>query len=75
VQAGRQILCQPSRSLQVTQSLSELSQVRLGPGKAYNPVRNAGGPRAQLWLFRREDLFPSVIALGTKGSDKGIVLT
>jgi hypothetical protein len=27
------------------------------------------------WLFWREDLFPSVIALGTKGSDKGIVLT
>jgi hypothetical protein len=26
------------------------------------------------WFFRREDLFPSVTALGTKGSDKGIVL-
>jgi hypothetical protein len=38
--------------------------------KANNPVKNAVGLR---WLFRR-DLFPSVTALGTKGSDKGIVL-
>jgi hypothetical protein len=27
-----------------------------------------------LQLFKREDLFPSVTALGTKGSDRGIVL-
>jgi hypothetical protein len=26
------------------------------------------------WLFEREDLFPSVTALGTKDSDDGIVL-
>ena len=34
-----------------------------------NPVRNSAGPQAE----RR--LFPCVTALGTKGSDKGIVLT
>ena len=31
-------------------------------------LRNSEG------LLGREDLFPSVTALGTKGSDKGIVL-
>ena len=42
VSAGREtksLLCLPGRS--VTQSLSELSQVRLGRRKAYNPVSNA----------------------------------
>jgi hypothetical protein len=42
--------------------------VRLGLQKANNPVRNV------VELFGREDLFPSVTALGTKGSDKGKVL-
>jgi hypothetical protein len=63
----------PGHSL--TLSLSELSQVRLGQGKDNNPVRNVAGPQELRWLFRREDLFPSVTALRTKGSDKGIVLT
>ena len=30
--------------------------------------------RTWAWLFRREDLFPSVTALGTKDSDEGVVL-
>jgi hypothetical protein len=54
----------------VTQSLSELSQVRLGQGKPTIQRRMRQGLG---WLFRK-DLFSSVTALGTKGSDKGIVL-
>jgi hypothetical protein len=27
------------------------------------------------WLFGREDLFPSVTALGTNDSEEGVVLT
>ena len=47
-----------------------LVTLSLGLRKSYNPVRNV----VKLGLFGKEDLFPSVTALGTKGSDKGIVL-
>jgi hypothetical protein len=68
VSAGREtkpLPCLPGH-LVPELSLSELSQVRQG-----HPVRNVVDLGL---LLGREDLFPSVTALGTKGSDKGIVL-
>jgi hypothetical protein len=42
------------------------------PVREVSAGRETDKPLLSLW---REDVFPSVTALGTKGSDKGIVLT